>query len=45
MKNSLIAMGIGFMASAVSSETEGAVLQRSPFWGAENGDVYASLEE
>jgi len=42
----LIAMGIGFMASAVSSETEGRRLATLAFLGVdENGDGYASLEE
>ena len=42
----LIAMGIVFMASAVSSETEGHRLATLAFLGVdENGDGYASLEE
>lgn len=42
----LIAMGIGFMASAASSETEGRRLATLAFLGVdENGDGYASLEE
>jgi len=41
----LIAMGIGFMASAVSSETEGRRLATLAFLGVdENGDVMRALK-